>query len=710
MACNQFIASAPIVCVAQSEVRQCAEEMKRTVLFVDDIYNELLPELRRCSADGGWVCATMYPEDHDLMREAVHEVWLKCTWEHHTNFRFWVIVPEKEEVSQLRGRWDADALASWAHSNAQFLLGASAVFRRFCDNFASEFRARDLVAAVTDGFYYRVLEARPHITLLSQNDAVELFRTAAREDVFIAIFDGAEEGVTSFVARCRDSNGVSALDIAVEKDFRDAAVKLRNVGCQSEVFDFDRLIDPLFQPMFDQLLDPWKPFPFDAVTSTSIITRSGRHSVLQRLFDCRVDVSFAGRDYPLVEACHLGDHDVLHCVLDRMSATGVNSFRDAHLASEFLPRILVDAWSDEQTFNERTQWVLDRLFDAVVTDGVRCYVPLLGIQRLRGFPELMRKALECVAVELEPEVDELLLFFADFDPTNDVAMRVAEGSVMRVGSAGGDVDRAVFDLLHRMIDAGAAAEPMLRHSLHVALSRDYLALTMRVNGSTLLMRSLECRPPNVAALRTLIDSIDGLRRDRALNQIDDNGNNLLQRLVVDAVHAPDSFAEFSDLLADAVQCVIDHGIDTVVMQPRFTLSLYAMCAREDLGGICFELLASAGTPASVVQSSTMNLLALMVDRAMRSGADAHMLDDRAGALEDRLRLSLPCLSLAASYLSFADVAAFAESCVLFLFAAISDVSWMPRLVAPEHCAAVGPRCCAMESYRRRIGGVPPRPE
>jgi hypothetical protein len=665
--CARFLPSAAIVTDCLADVHESATALGHAPAVaisvpVDGQLDDFKQALARCSADGDWAVIVISNDaDTECLRAALHSVWLKYTWAHHERFRLWIAIP------YVSGRLD-----EWSMSTGRFLLGMTAMFRTFCDTWPDEFQVRELVAAVLDSHYYAIVEHRDSVTLLRPVDAIDLLGATSGQDCFLAIITDPSPAAADYLVRCRDSAGQSALDIAVGKDFRSAAVALRNLGCRSEVFNFDLLLQPSFAPMFDMLLDPWQPLPFDAVSSARVIARAGRKSVLQRLFDCRVDVSFAAGDYPLVEACSTGDEDVVLCVLDRMSATGVNAFRSARIAAELLPRVI----GAPDPLNDVTRWVAQRLGDAIIDEDVKVALEAALLKRLLPFPELMRKALCVVDVEADTEPQDLVAFFIDFDPTNAVAKRASIRAVRSVVERSPRVDEDIHAIAGTMIRACPAAVPMLETFLTEALHVDALSMTQRFNGSTLLM---DCglMPPQVAAAQCLITASEIHRcRDRFVNQVDERGNNALVRFVIEAAQEPARLRTHGSAAADFVRLLLQHECSAVVRPPAFTLSLFEMMVRHAsgpdtsaCGAVCFELLPTHKHRTSLISSTTFDAQVGIALQAMQRRC-GNALDARVAATE-RAVVPLHVLAQLLAWLRGADLKAAAQATAGFYFAAIA---------------------------------------
>ena len=134
------------------------------------------------------------------------------------------------------------------------------------------------------------------------------------------------------LSRCvtvRDSQGTSAIDVAIQHRFIRGVVLLRDLNCKSEVFNVSLLMEQsasLPTEFKNALLEPNKPFAFDPVrTLASVIEQNGKQSLVKRLFySTHVDVGeFAATDYPLAQACASGDDELVHVVVDRMAVTGI---------------------------------------------------------------------------------------------------------------------------------------------------------------------------------------------------------------------------------------------------------------------------------------------------------------------------------------------------------------------------------------------------
>ncbi|CUG81746.1 Hypothetical protein, putative [Bodo saltans] len=670
--------SAPIICHSVEEVEACAALHHAQLIIAEDDVG-LISIVVDASKSGRWVCLLCSNVSNATLREVVYQVWLKSTWLHHPEFRAWFVdarfvpppkeellhgfgAPRLEELPPAHGVTDASLIAKMAEDDTDrlpYLLVRSAVYLQFCDNFDDEFRARELITAVADLELYRTEDARKFVHRLTTQDLVDLFRLAKREDVMIALAERGndDERDREYIIGARDRNGRSPLDIAIEKNFKKAAVLLRNLGCKSESFKFERLLDPNFQPMLRELIDPWKQFPFDPVQSLRKVAIGGQGSILRKLFDCRVDVNFGYEEYPVAEACESGCDDVAWIVLDRMGVTGVSPFQEARCASYHLVRTLMycfehptthkaskrkmianSARSDDDVLSSladpnvpsRSQtsfsnmeplsatalWVLHRLADVCLLDGGRFPIPLASLCRAESNKDLMPKLLKLIDVDEEPNTEGLLEFFIFFDPTNELSRRLTKKAFTNVGE-GDDVEVKVYNLVWQMIRQGEKALPMTHWGVELVCFRQYFPMTFRGHGGdTILMKCLE-RPPNIGAMESLLTTMSRSVKEKAMEQPDLNGNNALKKLVVTLSQDPDMYGDYMAAYGNAVRLLLDHGMKYKVSAPAFTADLFTLAARQELGDLCYELMPTRERTGSIVLACSMNTLALMWRRWRR---------------------------------------------------------------------------------------------
>lgn len=670
--------NAPIICRSVEEVEACAAQHHAQLMIAEDDVG-LISMVVDASKSGRWVCLLCSNVSNATLREVVYQVWLKGTWLHHADFRAWFVdarfvPPPKEELLHgfgaprlealplVHGVSDAELVAKLSEGDSDrlpYLLVRSAVYLQFCDNFDDEFRARELVTAVADLELYRTESVRRHVSLLHPQDVVDLFRLAKREDVMIALAERGDDDEKDreyiIGARCRE--GRSALDIAIEKDFKKAAVILRNLGCKSETFKFERLLDPNFQPMLRELIDPWKQFPFDPIESLRKVAIGGQASILRKLFHCRVDVNFGHEEYPLAEGCESGCDDVAWIVLDRMGATGVSPFQEPRCAAFHLVRILMYCFDhpttsksskrkaipaacrhdgdvlaslDDPNVPTRSQtsfanmeplsttalWVLHRLADVCLAEGKRFPIPLAALCRAEPNKDLMPKLLKLVDVQLEPNTEGLLEFFIFFDPTNELSRQLTKKAFTDVGN-GDDVEVRVYNLVWQMVRQGEKALPMTHWGIELVCFRQYFPMTFRGHGGdTILMKCLE-RPPNVGALESLLNTMPRSVKEKAMEQPDLNGNNAIKKLVVSLSQDPDLYGDYMCSYGDAARLLLDHGMQYRVSAPSFTADLFTLAARQELGDVCYELLPTRERQGSIILACSMNTLALMWRRWRR---------------------------------------------------------------------------------------------
>ena len=682
--CNKSRNNCPVICTESLQAAECAKQFDKDLTFVQDDA-ALLSTIVDASNVGRWVCVDSSSVSMDALREVVYKVWLKSGNEHHPDFLTWIVdrsfdAPPKEELlhgvgaprlGEQKGRHgvtDPELLLAIegphrASKNLPVAIIRSAVYLQYTDNFRDEFKARELISAVSGSELFGTEEVRKNVVLLDGQDVVDLFRLAKREDVFAALAEGGvdDEKCMLKIIRARDRDGKSPLDIAIEKDFRKGAVVLRNIGCKSESFKFERLLDPAFQPMLKELVDPWKQFPFDPVGSLKKVALAGQAAILRKLFQCRVDVNFTFDLYPLAEACESGCDDVAWIVLDRMSATGVNPLQDWRWASHYLVSTLMYCFdhpkvvrgpsasvkeigqhksssvnhSDELTATSEPErkmlnvgtieplsstalWVLEKLADACISDGVRFPIPLSALCRAEKYIDIMKKLLLLVDVLNVDDTGGLLEFFIHFDPMNELARQLVRKALTDVGNTGKSVDDDMYSLLWQMIRQGDRAVPMFNWAIELVCFRNYLPLNFRGHGGhTILMKTLEA-PPNVGALDAILRFVRPSVKEKVLEQQDLNGNNALKGLIVKLIQEPDSHAEWLPQYGDAVRLLLDHGLSFQVAPPAFTADLFTMSARQDLGEVCYELLNTRTRRGiSVILSCSNNLLALMLRRWRR---------------------------------------------------------------------------------------------
>lgn len=666
MSCNRYKTNAPIVCEDALVALKCAQKRGLQLTFAEiegsvEGQQEFINTIVGASQTGLWcvVDASNDTATCDALREAVYRVWLKGSWDHHDNFRMWIVQPKASQASDV--------------ASLPFLIAAAAVTLKYTGDFDDEFLARELVSAVEDSHYYRIVDTKEHVRHLSESDVVRLFAKARNEDDFIAIVaDNTPENVAHIV-RARDASGVSVLDVAIKREFINAAVLLRDAGCRSEVFDFAILLQPSFRSMLGSLLDPWKPFPFDSIAAASKVALSGKVEVLRKLFDSRVDVDFTFAEYPLVEACATNNMDVVYAVIDRMGATGVHPLRDSVIASHFLVKLLtwrppreraqstylpavavVTATSDgsnpeladtrrssvassssvltgarrrsstniKEVLNEAQLTTANWLADACIFDGVRFAIPLAGVTRAELYPDLLQKVLRCIDVEAATDTEMLLEFFIHFDPQNELARRIVIRAVNDIAAAkvAGTLDEpaedALFQLVAQMLRKGPVASPMARWALERATFLTLLPLTYRMEDMTLLMVALLC-PPNIPSIRAILEVNPAQTKLNMVNQIDRYQNNALKKLVLEVSKDPEEFADYLVEYGDAVELLLAHGADFVVRPPAFQAPLFTLCARQDLGEMCYELLNTRPVKGSVILGCSFNALALMWRRFRR---------------------------------------------------------------------------------------------
>lgn len=671
--------NAPIICTDIDEVVACAEAHHAQLIVAEDDVG-VISLVVDASKSGRWVCLLTKGMSNEMLREVVYHVWLKSNWAHHPDFRAWFVdptfvpppkeeliygfgAPRLEPIPPRHGDVDMSLLPECESSASRlpYLLVRSAVYLQYASDFDTEFRCRELITAVADLEMYRTEEAAKFAPLLHAQDLIDLFRLANREDVMCSLVAQAEgdASIASAIVSARDRDGRSALDIAIEKDFKRAAVLLRNLGCKSETFKFERLLDPNFQPMLKELIDPWKQFPFDPVKSLQKVALGGQGAILRKLFQCRVDVDFGFSEYPLAEACESGCDDVAWIVLDRMSATGVNPFQDYAAAAYHLVRTLMYCFEhprpgrgvrkalpaagsvdkaqhlldnlkdpnapdrsqtkldDMEPLSATADWVLHRLADVCLLEGKRFLIPLKALCRAESYKELMPKLLQLVDITKEPNTEGLLEFFIFFDPANELSRQLTRKAITDVGASGTDVEEKVYRLVWSMVRQGERALQMAHWSFELVAFRHYFPFTFRGDGgATVLMKCLD-RPPNVGALNSLLNVIPNSVKRRAMDQPDLNGNSALKRLVVALCQAPDAHADYLPAYGDAVRLMLSHGFEVQVQSPEFTADLFTMCAREDLGEVCYELLNTRVYPGSIILACSMNTLALMWRRHRR---------------------------------------------------------------------------------------------
>lgn len=683
MPCYRQSTNAPIICSDVAQVMALAKKSHAQVVLAEDDVG-LLNIVVDSTKSGRWVCMLASSITTAMLREVVYQVWLKGSWNHHPDFRAWIVdptftPPPKEELlygfgaprieptapkhgiddPELLQRLEKDA-PNDGDKGLPYLLVRSAVYLQYTEDFESEFKARDLITAVADSELFRTEEVREHVALLKPQDLVDLFRLASREDVMCALaargeVDDADRVV---IISSRDREGRSPLDIAIEKDFKTCAVLLRNLGCKSETFKFERLLDPNFQPMLRVLLDPWKQFPFDPVLSLRKVALGGQGPILRRLFECRVDVGFDYWQYPLSEACESGCDDVAWIVLDRMGVTGVSPLHDARCAALHLVRTLMFSFENPgfkaarktrastedqgeallqkvvdpnapqrsatksmanvEPLSDTGHWVLDRLATVCIAEGKRFGIPLPALCRGEKYADLMPKLLQLVDVTKEENTEGLLEFFIYFDPTNELAKQITKKALTDVGNSGGkDVDEVVYKLVWKMIQQGEKAVSMTHWAIELVAFRQYFPFTFRGhNGETILMKALG-KPPNVGALESILTTMPRGSKEIGMEQPDASGNNALKRMVVLLCQDPDAYGPYMEQYGDAVRLLLQHGMSYRVEEPAFTTDLFTMAARQELGDVCFELFHTRTRQGSIILSCSPNTLALMWRRLRR---------------------------------------------------------------------------------------------
>jgi hypothetical protein len=737
----------------------------------------LIAAVQAASAGGSWFFASLADSGFrriEALRRVVLTVWPQQQSSHHPNFSFWLLLPAGPDgVPQ-----DAQ---EWAARNAVFLLGAAAVFLRYSTDFDTERQIRDLVVAAHDLNLYATQAHRAALALMQPADAIDVFRAARRADVFAALVEGADADMARYIAAARDRAGFSALDVAIARNYGEAAEALVALGCRSERFDFDMLLDPALAELVRKCLALDGVFPFDPRRSLARVALGGRLDLVARLFDMRADRDFAALDYPLLEACAHGDPALLHAVLDRMGTTGVHPYRDDAICAAFLPKLLVfgtrheepaagrDAsplkrqWDatghgpEEQPLNVLTRSVLSRM--GLVLQGERRVVrdvPLEALQRLAPFPQLLRQLVPVLEPAMEPRTaPRILAFFIQHFPEATVeTTHITEGALECMQQLGPrDMEQQLLHLLRQMVQVGPRGHNMLRTALAMVRRRDAVDLKRRmaplasdvtyaasssavpslaagpIVGPTLLHSALfECRPPNVGAIRLLLEACGSdLQRERFLSQTDgavgDAPYSAFVRYVLQAIGgaplcvgadgAPATIRYEAEggAFADALRVALDalhhatvadldarRGVygdgdnlalaSDVTRLPRDALplaagsgdpvsrvhdaTLYDACVRHGFGAWAMELRAArplhAPAIASLILSAPLNVMGLMVQRALDT--------DRIAALDVRFAPAERVAAFwhqrrAATRVYCRSAVGSAERCALFDFLAVT---------------------------------------
>ena len=691
---------------------------------------------------GRWCCIALdISSSAPWLRSVVRNVWCKGHWDYHPQFLCWIAVEEEQGDNGT-----LVDLQAWVTAHAYYLMSASAIIPRFRpDDLLKEFQVRELLSAMQEGAYYRVATMRPALLHFFPHHVIDALRLVMREDVFLVTFDSTEQPfvnaskateaktmlpwldcpvsattracIESHIAHSRDLEGYSALDVAIGKDYRMAAIRLRNLGCRTERFDFNRLLSPCFAPMLQVLLDPEQPLPFDAVESAARIAASGRVDLLRRLFQCGADVHFVSRHYPLVHAVMRESKELVHCVVDRMSATGVHPFRNGHEAAYHANEIVTRAWmspemdddsSSDSTsgrFNECAVWVLSSLLRAIVDDDIRVSMPLAYLRRLQQYPELMTLALKGVSLKefSTMETPALLRFFISFDPSNPVAIQLVEKAaddiVTEGAKMGGDtMEVKTLELVRLMVSCGDGAISLLARFVDRVAPRGQLnyLLRDRVTGGSILTACFEQEPINIQAATVLLA---GLRcqelKAKVLCQPDTVGSDLLHRFVMDTIlrparlHTRESYAGVLWLLEQ---------LDALMPRetlPSVTTKLFTLCERHTLGylvlGIAvFQRRSKFSNAAAILRGTTVETRSVVVNAALdvaSTGVDSvtHeacaeqlvLLDPRIGVgTASTLSVPFPILCAMFHFLPAADKANLARCCVRFSFAFLSDWAWL----------------------------------
>ena len=113
MRCNQYSTNAPIICTDAQQALDIARKRQLQLVLADDDSDleAFLATVVDASKTGKWCCIDADTVSAVSLRECIYRVWLKGAWDHHENFRAWVV---KSDFVPLRSA--AEAARATIHS------------------------------------------------------------------------------------------------------------------------------------------------------------------------------------------------------------------------------------------------------------------------------------------------------------------------------------------------------------------------------------------------------------------------------------------------------------------------------------------------------------------------------------------------------------------------------------------------------------------
>eukprot|EP00756_Hemistasia_phaeocysticola_P059465 Hpha_TRINITY_DN3623_c0_g1::TRINITY_DN3623_c0_g1_i1::g.1144::m.1144 len=517
-------------------------------------------------------------------------------------------------------------------------------------------RGRLLAQAMEQSNLFQVVKRRGDVNFLSASDRVEMLRRCQSEEIAMVLLGaGPEEELetpqdTAFVKQSYDAQRRSLLDVALVKDWKRVAARLRDLGGRSECLDPALVGQESFLPMLEVLLERGE-FPFSALDCVREVAAEGNTRVLRLLFGARVDRDFDYDSYPLVHALRSGSGGAAQAIVDRLECVGLHPFRDARIALHFLRGIFTPSSGQEEIppLDISAMYFAGRCADCILDDGAcpydlppGCITILVSSIKAEAIGEeeglvLLRKMLRIADTKYSPE--KLLPYYLDYSPNIPEARTCLSHFMELTAERGGNIDNIRGEVLREL---------MFRGPSHLSLFE--LALSFTGADISLVCPDERMRTPlhqcfELPGFPEACDVV--LACDKNPDARNDAGLNCLQQAVVDMAQDILPYIEHMSAYARLFASVIAAGVQTAVFPPEFATSLFGLCARAELAPLCYELL-SPSPHINLILACSDNLLASLVSyrrqvlRAARPpGAEPFALDKRQDEARPDIAWDLP---------------------------------------------------------------------